>query len=54
MGGLSNEPSTKVVRHPKLSQTGVQVPKFDDFRINLDKKALKVCHKISLSKNFQR
>jgi len=32
----------------------VQIPKFDVYRINVDKKTSKVCCRVLLSKNFQQ
>jgi len=37
-----------------VCQNGVQLLKFDVFRINFHKKPLKACYKVLLSKNFQQ
>jgi len=50
----SNEPSTKVLRRPKLPQNGDKVPNFVVFLHNFDNKGRKVCRKVSLYKNCQR
>jgi len=36
----------------QLPQNGIQMPKFIVFQGNFNQKPLKVCYKVSLSKNF--
>ena len=49
---MSHQPRLCVT--PNLPQNGVQMPKFVVLRGNFDKKAVKVCYKVSLSKIFRR
>ena len=52
--GLSNGPSTKVLRRPQRPQNGDQNVLNGRILVNFDNKGRKVCCKVSLYKNCQR
>ena len=50
----SNEPSIKVMRYPNFHKIGSKYLNLTFFAEMSTKKPLKVCYKVSLSKNFQQ